>query len=201
MSLKFGVLGLLLERRSYGYELVQRLTDRLGPAWQLNPSAVYAALDQLEDTELIRESRRSDGSASRRDGETRRRAGRVVYEATETGETAFGRWMSSASLRGEPIRSELRLKLATGAPDHVPSLLEAIEREHWRLRTLRVKIASSASGPVNDWPTQRHELLRTAALVRIDADLAWLASARAALEAGEKPTPISEVLRRALIPD
>ena len=53
MSLKHAVLGLVLERRGYGYDLVQRLTDRLGPAWQLTPSAVYFALDQLSDAGAV----------------------------------------------------------------------------------------------------------------------------------------------------
>lgn len=53
MAIKHAVLGLLLERRGYGYELMQRLEGRLGPAWKLNPSTVYAALDQLEDEGMI----------------------------------------------------------------------------------------------------------------------------------------------------
>jgi DNA-binding PadR family transcriptional regulator len=185
VSLKFGVLGLLVERRSYGYELVQRLAERLGPAWQLKPSAVYGALDQLEDTELIRESPRGDGTGPRRDGETRRRAGRVVYEVTEKGEAAFGRWMQGASPRQEPIRSELQLKLATATEDHVGSLVEAIEREHWRLRTLHAELARNEGKAPSAWETRRTELLRDAALTRVDAELAWLANAHAALELGD----------------
>ena len=53
MSLKHAVLALVAERRGYGYELVQRFEERVGPGWQLNPSAVYPALDQLERGGLV----------------------------------------------------------------------------------------------------------------------------------------------------
>lgn len=41
MSLKHAVLALVVERRGYGYDLAHRLEERVGPAWRLNPSAIY----------------------------------------------------------------------------------------------------------------------------------------------------------------
>lgn len=198
MSLKFGVLGLLVERRSYGYELVQRLSERLGPAWQLNPSAVYAALDQLEDGALIRES---DNTTGRRDGETRRRAGRVIYEVTDEGELAFVRWMTNPSQRQEPIRSDIQLKMALATVEHVPALLDAMERERWRLRSLRNEVACVQSEEASDWLTRRGELIQAAALARLDADLDWIAQAEAALAGDEIPLFDSITPPFGVIPD
>ncbi|HET7341991.1 MAG TPA: PadR family transcriptional regulator [Methylomirabilota bacterium] len=136
--LRYGVLGLLIERRGYGYELVQRLGARLGQAWQLNPSAVYAALDQLEDAGLIEAMPQdkaeapesaANAAASPRARRLARRAERVFYRATEAGVAEFDAWLARPSTRVEPIRSELALKLALARPDAVAPLLGAIAHE------------------------------------------------------------------------
>ena len=54
MSVKYAVLGLLAQRRGYGYDLVQRFEEQVGPAWQLNAGAIYVALDKLEQEGLVR---------------------------------------------------------------------------------------------------------------------------------------------------
>jgi DNA-binding PadR family transcriptional regulator len=132
--LRYGVLGLLIERRGYGYELVQRLAARLGAAWRLTPSAVYTALDQLEEAALIEAVPAADagaveiaGSAAAR--RAARRTGRVVYRATERGAAEFEAWLARPSARVEPVRSELALKVALAAPDTVPALLASIVHE------------------------------------------------------------------------
>ncbi|HEY6780601.1 MAG TPA: PadR family transcriptional regulator, partial [Thermoleophilaceae bacterium] len=53
MSLKLAVLGLLVERRGYGYDLARRFEDRVGPGWQLNEGAIYVALDNLQREGLV----------------------------------------------------------------------------------------------------------------------------------------------------
>jgi DNA-binding PadR family transcriptional regulator len=157
--LRFGVLGLLIERRGYGYELVQRLAARLGVAWQLNPSAVYTALDQLEAGGLIEPVVGADtatararaggggcatevsggrepgaggevrGPAGVRERRVSRRGARVVYRATERGKAEFDAWLACPSARLEPIRSELALKVAMANPERAPALLATIAHE------------------------------------------------------------------------
>jgi DNA-binding PadR family transcriptional regulator len=130
--LRYGVLGLLIERRGYGYELVQRLIARLGSAWQLTPSAVYTALDQLEDAFLIEAVPSEAECAPAGDARARRLArcsGRVVYRVTEAGLAEFNAWLARPSARVAPIRSELALKIALASPDTVPPLLAAIAHE------------------------------------------------------------------------
>jgi DNA-binding PadR family transcriptional regulator len=132
---RYGVLGLLIERRGYGYELVQRLRARLGSAWQLNPSAVYTALDQLEAAGLIEQAPPAASAAAAPASElgarerVSRRATRVVYHATEAGRCAFEQWMSQPSRRIEAVRSELALKVALLSPESVPALLATIHHE------------------------------------------------------------------------
>src|SRR5689334_12195462 len=84
VSLTHAVLALVAERRSYGYELVRRFEQRVGPAWRLNPSAVYPALDQLERGGLVQSGARRGGT---------RRSPRIVYAATPAGTAALDAWL------------------------------------------------------------------------------------------------------------
>lgn len=88
VSTKHVVLGLLTERRGYGYEIQQRLRTRFA---FLNPSesAVYPILDKLELEGLIVE-------VARKPARTRRGHEIVIYAPTPEGEDEFVRWL------GEP---------------------------------------------------------------------------------------------------
>ena len=103
MSMKYAVLGLLVQRRGYGYDLVQRFEEQVGPAWQLNAGAIYVALDKLEQEGLVRPI--ANGAAApvtRR--RTTRGAPRVIYEATPQGVDRFEDWMATGSVDGPDAR-------------------------------------------------------------------------------------------------
>ena len=88
MSVKYAVLGLLAQRRGYGYDLVQRFEEQVGPAWQLNAGAIYVALDKLEQEGLVRPIVAGDGEAPVTRRRTVRGAPRVIYEATPRASSA-----------------------------------------------------------------------------------------------------------------
>jgi len=164
MSLTHAVLALVAERRSYGYELAQRLDERLGPAWRLNPSAVYPALDQLERSGLVT-------SAARRGGT--RRSPRVVYAATPAGIATLDAWLR-AEARPEPVRSDLHLRLVFARCAHREALIaqlaaHARDREQLLARYPRRQTAAGTA------------LADAAVVARLRADLAWLEDARAAI--------------------
>jgi len=171
MSLKHAVLALILERRGYGYELVQRFDERIGPGWQLNPSAVYPALDQLERSGLVTSSARHGG---------RRRSPRIVYAPTLAGATALETWLRMTTLPPEPIRAELHLRIAFARDEHRVALaaqLAAHERSCTQLlaRYPRPHPPRSPAGST---------LVDDAVVTRVQSELAWLAQARAQIAAG-----------------
>jgi DNA-binding PadR family transcriptional regulator len=172
----------LIERRGYGYELVQRLSERLGSAWQLNPSAVYTALDQLDADGSIEPVPASALDAPEQQPErATRRAARVVYRATERGIAEFDGWMARPSQRVAPVRSELAMKVALVSPDSVPALLASIAHEEALiLHTLRQDSAESNGAPRRGerWPVAASALVSAAAAARLQAELAWLGSVR-----------------------
>ena len=53
MSVKHAVLGLVIERPGYGYELIQRLEQRI-EGWRPSETAVYPALRSLRAEGMIR---------------------------------------------------------------------------------------------------------------------------------------------------
>lgn len=164
MSLKHAVLALIVERRGYGYELAQRFEERVGPAWRLNPSAVYPALDALERAGLAAISVRQGGS---------RRSPRVLYAPTAAGAAALDAWLGAAQLPPEPIRADLHLRLAFAQPRHRAALATQLAAHERACGELLARYPRQATSDLN--------LLDDAVATRLHAELAWLARARAAV--------------------
>lgn len=121
LSTRHVVLGLLIERPGYGYDLGQRLEQRLG-FLGLSENAVYRILDRLEADGWVQEI------GERRFGRTKRGAARVMYAPTATGVANFKQWIAAPSDRAF-LRDELQAKMAVAEPDDLPTLLDAAERQ------------------------------------------------------------------------
>ncbi|MEK6343710.1 MAG: PadR family transcriptional regulator [Curtobacterium sp.] len=98
MSVRMGVLALLVDGPGYGYQLRGEFEQRTGGSWPLNIGQYYTTLDRLE----------RDGLVARGDADE---DGHVVYTATEAGRDAVTRWFR------EPVpakrgRDELAVKFA-----------------------------------------------------------------------------------------
>lgn len=131
MSMKYAVLGMLIERRGYGYDLANRLQRRLGPGFRAAYGAVYVSLDQLAKEQLVTESKRVQVG----------RQVKVYYAATPAGEERFRAWMREAPNR-EPLRGELYLKLAVAQGADLSLLRDELERlERECLRDIEAQTA------------------------------------------------------------
>jgi DNA-binding PadR family transcriptional regulator len=115
------VLGELVRRRGYGYQLHDRLRELLTDVFGFSETAVYPALQALEKRGLIVEV---DRAPSRRD--ERWSNPRIVYEATPAGERFYRDWIAQPT-RKTPLREELHLKLIGAGPADVPALLDALD--------------------------------------------------------------------------
>jgi DNA-binding PadR family transcriptional regulator len=168
MSLKHAVLALVVERRGYGYDLAHRLEERVGPAWRLNPSAVYPAIDQLERAGLIAGAVRERGT---------RRTTRVVYSATRAGAEALDDWLRTADGAPEPVRSDLHLRIAFARPEHREGLLAQLAAQEGACATMLGRYERGTGELVP-------ELVAAGVRARLRAELDWLRDARAAIAAG-----------------
>lgn len=115
MSVKHAVLGLVIERPGYGYELVQRLEQRI-EGWRPSETAVYPALRSLRTEGMIRArdaAERGTASAHR---------GVVWYEATDVGRDEFRAWVRAPSDLA-PQRDPFWLKVAFASEEDLPWLV------------------------------------------------------------------------------
>ena len=78
MAVREGLLALLSERPSHGYQLKTGFEAATGGVWPLNVGQVYTTLDRLDRDGLVRVDE-ADGQRSYRiTADGRRRAGSVV---------------------------------------------------------------------------------------------------------------------------
>jgi DNA-binding PadR family transcriptional regulator len=169
MSAKNAVLGLVIERPGYGYDLARRLRERFGSS-DFAPTGVYSALDQLRSEALVR----STGPLAGADRT------RVVYEATPEGIERFEQWMLDSSSLA-PVRDELYMKLALSKPHNLSRLIELAQAQEEdclaRLQALRYPVSRTAAKP-RAWSDVAALLVRDAEIKQLQARVEWLQKAR-----------------------
>lgn len=185
MSVKYAVLGLLAQRRGYGYDLVQRFEEQVGPAWQLNAGAIYVALDKLEQEGLVRPIAPQSGDAPVTRRRTARGAPRVIYEATPQGLDRFEDWMATGSSMS-PLREQLHLKLALSQPRNLPRLIElTYEQEQACLERLEEHLGGSSFDELlasaQPWTAIASVMVRDADIAHLQATVEWLRRIREAM--------------------
>jgi DNA-binding PadR family transcriptional regulator len=178
MSAKYAILGLVIERPGYGYQLAQRLEERFGSS-AFAPSGVYSALDQLSRDEFVR----SAGEMGL--GPARRAAPRMIYEATDQGVDHFEEWILGSS-PAPPLRDELHMKIALCRPRNLPRLIDLVYGQELacmgRLRDLERSSDNDATGECGDWSRLMRVLARDAEIALWKARIEWLQRARGMLE-------------------
>jgi DNA-binding PadR family transcriptional regulator len=118
----WALLGLVIERPSYGYELVQRFERTYSDALELSsPSQIYTALDALERRSLIE---KLPAGAAPEVG----RQPKPHYQATPAGVHGYQDWLI-AQVHEERRRSRLFARqLAALAPQAALGVIERYEQ-------------------------------------------------------------------------
>ncbi len=178
MSAKYAILGLVIERPGYGYQLAQRLEERFGSS-SFAPSGVFSALDQLSRDEFVR------AAGELGPGPARRSAPRTIYEATERGVEHFEAWILGSSPT-PPLRDELHMKIALCRPRDLPRLIDMVYGQELacigRLRDLKQLSERETAGETHEWSRLMRVLSRDAEVASWKARIEWLQSARELLE-------------------
>src|SRR6185312_11203573 len=112
-AVNWAVLGLVIERPSYGYELFQRLERRYGGVLDPPISQIYAALNALERAELIEPLPLHERDRALEEGlrPAAKRQPKVHYRATASGARAFREWVAE-QMRDDPRHVELLRRIA-----------------------------------------------------------------------------------------
>lgn len=168
------VLGAVAERPGYGYELGKRISARMGPGWQFNPTGIYATLDRLEKQSLVQHEQRERVRSPRsRD--------RVIYRATDDGVVAFENWLRSA-VRKEPVRMDVLARLAVSRPEHAPLLIDALYSYERECLDMIAGATAHTSQDVNPWDRLMAEGVRDQVFQHVRAELSWIKSMRRRIE-------------------
>jgi DNA-binding PadR family transcriptional regulator len=176
MGVRHAVLGLLIERPSYGYELMQRLEDRF-PGWGWRPNGIYEALNKLESDKQAR----SIGDRAVSHG--RRAAPRTIYEATPQGQAFYREWFAERSPLS-PVRQELDMKIQLADREALPVLIELMQdQEIVCLGELRGLTGVAPASSVTTWEEAAAVLRRNAQIKGLQFRIERLQEARSAAQA------------------
>lgn len=169
MSARHAVLGLLLDRPAYAYELRNRLQEQLGPTWAINSGQLSQLMSSLEADGLIRESGRGQG---------RRR----VVEITEDGLVECERWWFEESPGAALSRRPLLVKLMHARPERLQACLQQIEAYELECAR-RLQEVTKQHDAVSGGPQLRAEqvILRLGLrgdMFQLEGELGWAGHAR-----------------------
>ncbi len=94
MSVRHAILGILLKRPSYPYELSVSFDHLVGYAWLLKKAQVYQTVERLE----------AEGLLERTQANPNARGTRWIYRVTPAGKAVYERWRATAALAQGPSR-------------------------------------------------------------------------------------------------
>jgi DNA-binding PadR family transcriptional regulator len=116
--INWALLGLLIQRPGYGYELVQRFERAYGDTLELSSrSQIYTALDTLARRELIEHAHNA------RTGDPVRQP-KLHYRATESGICTYERWLIDQVSDDERRSRLIARHFAALATEHALQVLE-----------------------------------------------------------------------------
>jgi len=121
MSVRYGLLALLDEAPSHGYQLKTAFERRTGGNWALNIGQVYTTIQRLE----------RDGFVEAIEGQAAADDDRREYRITPAGREQLASWFDNPVVPEAPARDELTIKvlLAVAAGDvDVTSLIQRQRR-------------------------------------------------------------------------
>jgi DNA-binding PadR family transcriptional regulator len=173
----YALLGLLLERDAYAYELADRMQSRLG--WDVNSGQVSQAMRLMERRRLVR-------AVAAPPEREHKRKDRIVYSITEKGIEAFGHWFEDDSNepRSARVRRPLLVKInLAGGADRLAETHSQIDSyEEQCVRQLKALHTEREGLPFGEAPLRAdHFLLRLGLLgdiFQLEAELAWVRTAR-----------------------
>jgi DNA-binding PadR family transcriptional regulator len=163
----WAVLGLTIERPSYGYEILQRFERNYGELLKLSsPSQIYTALDSLMDRGMIEATT-----------ETASRQPKLHYRATDEGVKLYQEHLVSQAEEERKRSSMFARELAALAPEAALTVLDEYEQ--------MCLSQATRSRPGNGAPEQSLTLADRLAAederLALEAKLPWIEFARRAL--------------------
>lgn len=179
------VLGLLLERPSYGYEVAARWTRRFSSFLGGEARRVYQIIDQLEKQGLV-ESVPQDSPRRLRRGRGSQQDRRQYVRVTADGAKAYKIW-SLGSTKEDTVNVELLGRIATVRVLGLPAMRVVVERYeeecHERLQDLEAQLSELKPGEAQ---ALEMELVLQHGAIETRAQLEWAEQAHEIIDEHER---------------
>lgn len=162
MSVRYGLLALLDEAPSHGYQLKTAFERRTGGNWAINIGQVYTTIQRLERDGLVE----SVGPAGADDD-------RREYRITSAGREQLSAWFDNPVVTEAPARDELTIKvlLAVAAGDiDVTNLLQRQRRASVEQLQAYTRRKAKADPKLDT----AFLILLDALIFRTEAEIRWL---------------------------
>ncbi len=161
MTVRFGLLALLAEQPTHGYQLKTDFERRTGGSWALNIGQVYTTLQRLERDGLVRAEppggKTGPEAEAEAEGEGETQVSdRTDYRITTSGRQQLEAWFASPVVPDGPARDELTIKVLLAIAASDVDVTDVLQRQ--RSATL----------------AQLQAYTRRKAQADPDRDLAWL---------------------------
>lgn len=177
MSVRNAILGILIKRSRYPYQLSIDFEKLTGYTWQLNSGQLYQTVYKLE----------REGLVERTECNPNVHGPRWVFQITDKGRDAYKRSRLTKPQRVKPLRNDLLLEIALSESGDAPRLLDTINtrarlckerlREYTELEAGMVPADKASS-----WEEVGATLSLTGALEQVQSELRWLTVARKTVE-------------------
>jgi DNA-binding PadR family transcriptional regulator len=159
MAVREGLLALLSERPSLGYQLKTGFESATGGVWPLNVGQVYTTLDRLARDGLVEPTER-DGQRS--------------YRITADGVAELGAWWEAVPGDEPPQRDELMLKVLLAVSRGRGHGMEVISQQRSAVMALLQRHRRRERSSGRQESTLAQDLVTEALVARAEADLRWL---------------------------
>ena len=176
MSVRYGLLALLAEAPTHGYQLKTAFEERTGGSSTLNIGQVYTTLQRLQRDGLVAELAA--------DGERRE------YGITPGGRAALESWFESPVLPEAPSRDELTIKVLIAVAARNVDVTRLLQRQR-KAAVEQLQAYTRRKAQADPEHDLGFLILIDALIFRTEAEIRWLDAAEARIRR-HRPEPVEE---------
>ena len=171
MSVKFGLLALLSEGPSHGYQLKTGFEHRTGSSWLLNIGQVYTTIQRLERDGLVEAVGQPAADDDRRE-----------YRITAVGRAQLDQWFASPIVPEAPARDELTIKVLLAVAAEDIDVTALLQRQR-RASVEQLQAYTRRKAKANPQRDVAFLMLLDALIFRTEAEIRWLDACDARIQA------------------
>lgn len=164
MSVRYGLLALLAEAPTHGYQLKFGFERRTGGSWALNIGQVYTTLQRLVRDGLIEEV---GANGDRRD-----------YGITSRGHEQLDQWFATPVVPDGPARDELTIKVLLAVAAEAVDVSGVLQRQR-RASVEQLQAYTRRKAQADPEKELAFLLLLDALIFRTESEIRWLEACEA----------------------